>query len=98
MLRTGYLQVLLATLGILITLVPAAESQSALPRRLTLPQAENLLIERNLTVLAARYQIDANRAGRLIASYKPNPVLTINRPARFRSEEHTSELQSRLHL
>jgi len=77
MFRTGYLRVLLATLGILITLVPAAESQSALPRRLTLVQAENLLIERNLTVLAARYQIDASRAGRLIASYKPNPVLTI---------------------
>src|SRR6266853_496773 len=76
MFRTGYLRVLLATLGILITLVPA-ESQSALPRRLTLVQAENLLIERNLTVLAARYQIDASRADRLIASYKPNPVLTI---------------------
>lgn len=61
-------------------LVSRAEPQSApnpLPRRLTLPQAENLLIERNLSVLAARYQIEANRAARLIASYKPNPVLTI---------------------
>lgn len=61
-------------------LVSVAQAQSitgSLPRRLTLPQAENLLIERNLAVLAARYQVDANRAARLIASYKPNPVLTV---------------------
>src|SRR6267142_3684518 len=77
MFRTSYFQPLFATLGILFACVPAAESQSALPRRLTLPQAENLLIERNLTVLAARYQIEANRAARLIASYRPNPVLTM---------------------
>jgi len=34
-------------------------------------------VERNLTVLAARYQVDANRAARLIASYKINPTLTV---------------------
>ncbi|HZS44056.1 MAG TPA: TolC family protein [Blastocatellia bacterium] len=55
-----------------------AQSQSgAIPRRLTLKQAEDLLIQRNLSVIAARYQIDATRAARLIASYKPNPVLTV---------------------
>jgi cobalt-zinc-cadmium efflux system outer membrane protein len=71
---------MIRTLGMILMLVSRAEPQSApnpLPRRLTLPQAENLLIERNLSVLAARYQIEANRAARLIASYKPNPVLTI---------------------
>lgn len=71
---------MIRTLGMILMFVSRAEPQSAanpLPRRLTLPQAENLLIERNLTVLAARYQIEANRAARLIASYKPNPVLTV---------------------
>jgi cobalt-zinc-cadmium efflux system outer membrane protein len=50
---------------------------SSLPRRLSLAQAESLLIDRNLNVLAAKYQVDANRAARLIAAYKPNPVLTV---------------------
>ncbi len=47
------------------------------PRKLTLAQAEALLIQRNLAVAASRYQIEASRAARLIASYKPNPVMTI---------------------
>jgi cobalt-zinc-cadmium efflux system outer membrane protein len=49
----------------------------AIPGRLTLAEAENLLLQRNLTIAASRYQIDANRAARLIAGYKPNPVLTV---------------------
>src|SRR5262252_3805259 len=48
-----------------------------LPRKLTLAQAEELLVRRNLAVLAARYKIDSSRAARLIAGYKPNPMLTI---------------------
>jgi outer membrane protein, heavy metal efflux system len=71
---------LFGTLGILLVCVSQSNAQSAapsVPRRLTLAQAENLLIERNLTVLAARYQIDANRAARLIASYKLNPTVTV---------------------
>jgi cobalt-zinc-cadmium efflux system outer membrane protein len=65
-----------------IVLVPAAAAQSQtaagpVPRSLTLAQAESLLIERNLTVLAAKYQVDANRAARLIAGYKLNPTLTV---------------------
>ncbi len=55
---------------------PAPPAQS-LPRKLTLAEAEDLLIRRNLLVIAARYQIDANRAQRLISSYKPNPVVTV---------------------
>lgn len=50
---------------------------TVVPQKLTLAQAEQLLVERNLAVLAAKYQIDASRAARLVASYKPNPVLTI---------------------
>src|SRR5580692_6075442 len=65
----------------LLWLLPAtAQAQTpaqSIPRRLTLADAENLLLQRNLTIAASRYQIDANRAQRLIASFKPNPVLTL---------------------
>jgi cobalt-zinc-cadmium efflux system outer membrane protein len=47
------------------------------PHRLTLAQAETILIDRNLPVAASRYQVEASRAARLIAAYKPNPVLTL---------------------
>src|SRR2546426_12814862 len=53
------------------------EPMPPLPRKLTLAQAESLLIQRNLMVLAAKYQIEAGRAARLIASYRPNPVVTL---------------------
>src|SRR5215813_4544753 len=71
---------LFGTLAVLLTLSSPAQPQSAslpIPRRITLQQAENLLMDRNLTVLASKYQVDANRAARLISSYKPNPVVTI---------------------
>ncbi len=48
-----------------------------LPHRLTLAEAERILLDRNLAVTAARFQVDSSRAAKLIASYKPNPVLTI---------------------
>src|SRR5262245_4926288 len=78
--KKRYYNTLLLTLAVLLTVAPRSESQSAqtfIPRRLTLTQAENLLIERNLTVLAAKYQVDTNRAARLIASYKLNPAVTL---------------------
>jgi outer membrane protein, heavy metal efflux system len=49
----------------------------SIPRKLTLAQAEQLLLQRNLEVLAAKYQVDAFRAARLIASFKPNPALML---------------------
>src|SRR5215471_5336081 len=49
----------------------------SIPRKLTLAQAEQLLLQRNLAVLAARYQVDALRAARLIASFRPNPTLML---------------------
>ena len=55
----------------------AQDALPSIPSRLTLADAENLLLQRNLTVIAARYQVEASRAARLIASYKPNPVLTV---------------------
>src|SRR5215470_6935047 len=66
-------------LCVILGLPFSAQSQSApsIPGRLTLVDAENLLIQRNLAIAASRYQIEASRAARLIASYKPNPVLTV---------------------
>ena len=49
----------------------------AIPGRLTLAEAENLLLQRNLAISASKYNVEASRAARLIASYKPNPILTI---------------------
>src|SRR5262249_3379649 len=71
---------LLMTSLVVLGVVSTAQSQgnpNFIPRRLTLPQAENLLVARNLTVIAARYQVDVNRATRLIASYKLNPTVTV---------------------
>lgn len=65
---------------ILSCLPSAAQGPAAtpvIPRQITLAQAENLLLQRNLAISASRYQVEASRAARLIASYKPNPVLTV---------------------
>jgi len=59
------------------TPAPVQPGIAGIPRKLTLAQAEQLLWQRNLAVLAAKYQVDAFRAARLIASFKPNPVLML---------------------
>jgi len=59
------------------TPAPIQPRGAGIPRKLTLAQAEQLLLQRNLAVLAARYQVDALHAARLIASFKPNPTLTL---------------------
>lgn len=48
-----------------------------IPHRLTLADAERLLLERNLSIISAKYQIEANRAAKLIAGFRPNPTLTV---------------------
>jgi len=48
---------------------------------LTLEAAEQLLVQYNLTVVAARYGVDNARAQRLIASVRPNPTLTLGAEA-----------------
>jgi len=68
---------LFAVMALSPMLVRAQTGAGPIPRRLTLAEAEALLLQRNLAVAASRYQIEASRAARLIASYKPNPVLTI---------------------
>jgi len=80
MFRSRDIRVLLSLSGLLVVPVILGQAQSPpapLPRQLSLAQAEDLLIQRNLTILAARFQIDANRAARLIATYRPNPVVTV---------------------
>ena len=68
---------LLAFLWISPCLAGTPADTPVIPRKLTLAEAERLLLERNLVVVASRYQIEASRAARLIASYKPNLVLTV---------------------
>jgi outer membrane protein, heavy metal efflux system len=46
------------------------------PRQLTLNKAEEILLQNNLTVTAARYGVEVARAQRLIASLRPNPTVT----------------------
>lgn len=74
-------------LAVLLLTGVAAASASAQPetstaprlasRPLTLAQAEELLRLRSLAVAANRQQLEASRAGRLVAGFKPNPVLTL---------------------
>ncbi len=54
-----------------------AEPQTARPPRLTLPQAEALLLQRNLLIAANRYQLDASEALLRIAGFRPNPVVQL---------------------
>ena len=47
------------------------------PAELTLAQAEEMLLQRNLTLLGNRQQVEVNLALRQIAGYKPNPILQL---------------------
>jgi cobalt-zinc-cadmium efflux system outer membrane protein len=55
----------------------SAAGTPVIPHNLTLSQAEQFMIQRNLALQAAKYQVDASRAAKLIASFKPNPTLTL---------------------
>jgi outer membrane protein, heavy metal efflux system len=77
MTKSVYFSIFIALSSLEPTDAPAQVPANAIPRQLTLAQAETLLFQRNFAVLAARYQVEANRAARLIASYKPNPAVTL---------------------
>src|SRR5215510_12407444 len=49
------------------------DDASVIPRKLTLVEAEALLLQRNLAVTASRYQVEASRAARLIAAISRIP-------------------------
>lgn len=57
---------------------PAASAPAAgAPQPLTIEAAEQLLLDRNLSVIAARRGVDAARAQRLVASSLPPPQVTV---------------------
>jgi len=53
-------------------------SASTLARDLTLPQAEQMLVDRNRELQAARRAIESADAQSLIAGARPNPTLSLN--------------------
>ncbi|MCU1294768.1 MAG: Outer rane efflux protein [Bryobacterales bacterium] len=53
------------------------QDQSLKFRNLDLPNAEQLLWERNLSIVANRFQLDAAQQARLITGYKPNPFVLV---------------------
>src|SRR5262249_33913793 len=55
------------------TSIPSVE----IPRQLSLEKAEEILLQKNLTLTAARYGVDVARAQRLIAGVRPNPTITL---------------------
>src|SRR5437764_4131739 len=61
--------------------VSVPSSQVDVPKQLTLEAAEQLLVQHNLAVVAARYGVDNARAQRLIAAVRPNPTLTLGAEA-----------------
>lgn len=66
-------------LPFLCAVCTAAGSQefAPLPPKLDVTEAERLLFQNNLTVIAARHGVSAAQAARLIATYTPNPTLTV---------------------
>ncbi len=66
--------------GVSMAAVAAAQSpatSAAIPNALTLADAERLLAERSLAVTSNKYQLDAAKALRIIAGYRPNPTVQI---------------------
>lgn len=77
--KTRYVGTLLIAVSVLsVGMASAQAGGSAIPRRLSLLKAEEMLRQRNLAVAAERFQVDASRAARLIAGYKPNPLITVS--------------------
>src|SRR5262249_46953552 len=56
--------------------MPAAPQRARIPRQITLDKAEDILLQNNLTIIASKYGVDLARASRLVASLKPNPIVT----------------------
>lgn len=56
---------------------PVPPVATSVPRTLSLFEAEQLLVQRSLTVAASRSQLQASEAARRIAEFKPNPQLQL---------------------
>jgi outer membrane protein, heavy metal efflux system len=61
----------------MVAMVVAAAAQAPTAGALTLADAEQMLAERSLAVAQSRYQLDAAKALRMIAGYKPNPTIQV---------------------
>jgi cobalt-zinc-cadmium efflux system outer membrane protein len=79
--KTGGVHVLKLRLVMAVVMLSgalcAAEEAVELPAKLSLAQAEEILLRNNLTIIAARYGVDGARAASVIANYTPNPTLTV---------------------
>src|SRR5262249_9586781 len=64
----------------LLSVRPSSTSPSgqrvSVPRQLSLDKAEEIFLEHNLAITAARYGVDIARAQRLTAALRPNPTIT----------------------
>jgi cobalt-zinc-cadmium efflux system outer membrane protein len=58
--------------------LPPEPQHARIPRQITLDRAEDILLQNNLTIIAARYGVDLARASRLVASLRPNPIVTLS--------------------
>jgi len=75
---TGWRRTVLALAIVALPVRPQTPPPAmAVPRQLSLEQAEKLLVERNLSIAAAKSGVDASKAGKAIAAYKPNPVIEL---------------------
>ncbi len=85
-----YISVVLFTLTLIVTqawgqakrqvgppTTSLAQPTVEVPRQLTLERAEEIMLQNNLAIIAARYGVDIARAQRLTASVRPNPTLTL---------------------
>jgi len=66
---------LLTSILLLMGITGFCQAQSADSLTITLPQAENLFLQKNLALLSQQYNIDINRALAQQARYWDNPVL-----------------------
>lgn len=61
----------------LIVFTSVELSAQSLPSALSLEVAEKLLLERNLALTSSRRMVEASKAAKTIAGYKPNPVIQL---------------------
>jgi outer membrane protein, heavy metal efflux system len=73
---TGFFFILIASSPAYCQVPPVAAADE-MPKQLSLEQAEEMLVKRNLAVGAGRYQVEINEAARRIAGLRPNPNLEV---------------------
>ena len=60
---------------------PPSGQRVSVPRQLALDKAEEIFLQHNLAITAARYGVDIARALRLTAALRPNPMITFGAEA-----------------